>query len=49
MAATLSRSRLRGRSTDTRGWVGARPGYSTHQRATVERAARLLAACDAAL
>jgi hypothetical protein len=25
------------------------PGYSTRQRATVERAARLLAACDAAL
>ena len=25
------------------------PGYNTRQRATVERAARLLAACDAAL
>jgi hypothetical protein len=25
------------------------PGYSSHQRATVERATRLLAACDAAL
>ena len=25
------------------------PGYSTHQRVTVERAARLLAACDVAL
>ena len=25
------------------------PGYGTRQRATVERAARLLAACDAAL
>ena len=25
------------------------PGYSTRQQATVERAARLLAACDAAL
>jgi hypothetical protein len=25
------------------------PGYSPHQRATAERASRLLAACDAAL
>ena len=29
--------------------VGLAPGYSPRQRATVERAARLLAACDAAL
>jgi hypothetical protein len=49
-AATLSRLEVAAGARPTpAGAVMLAPGYSTHQRATVERAARLLAACDAAL
>jgi hypothetical protein len=49
-AATLSRLDVAAGSRPTPpNAVLLAPGYSTRQRATVERAARLLAACDAAL
>jgi hypothetical protein len=49
-AATLSRLEVAAGARPTPAVpVMLAPGYSTHQRATVERAARLLAACDAAL
>jgi hypothetical protein len=49
-AATLSRLDVAaGARPATPSTATLAPGYSTRQRATVERAARLLAACDAAL
>jgi len=49
-AATLSRLDVAaGTRPASPSTVILAPGYSTRQRATVERAARLLAACDAAL
>ena len=48
-AATLSRLDVAAGSTDATECADAAPGYSTRQQTTVERAARLLAACDAAL
>jgi hypothetical protein len=49
-AATLARLDVAaGRRPESSTAVGLAPGYSRRQRATVERAARLLVACDAAL
>jgi hypothetical protein len=49
-AATLARLDIAaGTRPESTAAVGLAPGYSMRQRATVERAARLLAACDAAL
>ena len=49
-AATLSRLEVAAGSRPTpAGALMLAPGYSTHQRTTAERAARLLAACDSAL
>jgi hypothetical protein len=49
-AATLSRLDVAaGARPALAGGVTLAPGYSTRQRATAERAARLIAACDAAL